>query len=175
MHSYPKLHPESILLALLIGMVMFAALAIAARASAQNINSASAQHPGTAQIKVKRTAITYVTPSSGPQMYAAYCAACHGANADGSGPAVRSLSNKPTDLRTLSAHNGGKFPAGQVQCVLTLGEGSLLHGSGEMPIWHEAFLSLDNSATRMSVAKLRMYNLVSFLETLQVSNATTAH
>jgi cytochrome c oxidase cbb3-type subunit 2 len=40
-----------------------------------------------------------VEPASGPQLYSRYCAACHGEDGDGNGPAARFLYPKPRNFR----------------------------------------------------------------------------
>ena len=47
---------------------------------------------------------------SGAELYAVYCAACHGATGAGDGPSAAGLNPRPADLRGLSAANGGTFP-----------------------------------------------------------------
>jgi len=47
---------------------------------------------------------------SGAQLYGDYCAACHGADARGSGPVASGVGVPVPDLTTLSARNGGVFP-----------------------------------------------------------------
>lgn len=49
--------------------------------------------------------------TDGAAFFAANCASCHGANAKGVGPAADGLAVPPTNLTTLSARNGGTFPA----------------------------------------------------------------
>jgi mono/diheme cytochrome c family protein len=49
---------------------------------------------------------------SGEVMYKQYCAACHGADAKGHGPAAASLKMPPPDLTTLANRHDGKFPYG---------------------------------------------------------------
>ncbi|PWR03708.1 cytochrome C [Meridianimarinicoccus roseus] len=57
-------------------------------------------------------------PVTGPQVarqdFADHCAACHGADARGNGPAAQGLAVQPPDLTTLSARNGGSFPLVEV-------------------------------------------------------------
>ncbi len=51
--------------------------------------------------------------SSGRELYLAYgCAACHGANADGTGPASGLSHIKPRDLRNLTLYSGPKSVEG---------------------------------------------------------------
>jgi mono/diheme cytochrome c family protein len=51
---------------------------------------------------------------SGAELYATFCAACHGATGRGDGPAAAGMSPAPADLTRLSAANGGTFPLVQV-------------------------------------------------------------
>lgn len=72
---------------------------------------------------------------SGRQMFKEYCAACHGADGKGRGPASASLRVPPADLTTLSQRYAGNFPVKYVTHVLRFGPGVSAHGSGEMPVW----------------------------------------
>jgi mono/diheme cytochrome c family protein len=109
------------------------------------------------------------TPSvSGPQMYATYCAVCHGADGTGSGPAARALKTPPTDLTALSRKNGGVFPADHIQTVLKFGVTTPAHGSAEMPIWGGLMLTLGGTSpdSAMEVHQ-RIVNLTSYLKQIQ--------
>jgi mono/diheme cytochrome c family protein len=74
-----------------------------------------AQTGGSAQVKqtkeLKTVPMAYSDPSSSAQMYKDYCAACHGKEGKGDGPAVEFLKTPPPDLRTLAQRNNGKYPA----------------------------------------------------------------
>ena len=50
------------------------------------------------------------TKTSGKDLYAEFCASCHGPSGKGDGPAAAGLSRAPADLTTLSERNGGTFP-----------------------------------------------------------------
>src|SRR6185312_12756625 len=63
------------------------------------------------QVTLKPTPIKYVDPSSGKDMYVAYCASCHGADGMGTGPAASALKAPPTDLTMLAHKNSGTYPA----------------------------------------------------------------
>ncbi|MGZ9810642.1 c-type cytochrome [Pseudoroseicyclus sp. H15] len=54
----------------------------------------------------------------GAAFYAANCAACHGPEARGNGPAAAGLPTAPPDLTTLSARNGGTFPRDEVMSFI---------------------------------------------------------
>ena len=169
MKTYPKFRTGSASLPLLIAITLFAMLAIAVQATAQQIQTVNVPDPATTQIKVRQAVIKPTSATSGQQMYVTYCAACHGATAKGDGPAAPALKEKPADLTTLSIGNKGKFPRHTVEHVLTDVENLPAHGSTAMPNWYPAFRSLDKEYTEL--AGLRIHNLVSYLEKLQVSSA----
>src|SRR5271165_5224392 len=72
---------------------------------------------------------------SGKAMFKQYCAACHGTDGKGRGPATASLNTRPADLTALTRNHGGKFPFDYVANVLRFGPGFSAHGSSEMPTW----------------------------------------
>ena len=80
---------------------------------------------------------------SGSELYAVYCASCHGENGKGHGPAAPALKAKLPDLTTLAKRKAGKFPEGDVYQVIKWGGGIVGHGSKEMPVWGEAFKPSD--------------------------------
>src|SRR3974390_3144349 len=82
---------------------------------------------------------------SGEQMYKQFCAACHGDNAKGHGPAASSLKVKPPDLTTLAQRHHGKFPYAYVSSILLFGPGVAAHGSRTMPTWGAVFQNLDEN------------------------------
>jgi len=59
---------------------------------------------------VKHVAITNTPSNSGQEMFRSYCAACHGLDAKGSGPAASALKTPPTDLTTLAQKKWWKVP-----------------------------------------------------------------
>lgn len=106
---------------------------------------------------------TYVP--SGKAMYKQYCAACHGADGKGHGPAAASLNTRPSDLTTLAKRHGGKFPLDSVANILRFGPGLSVHGSSEMPVWGPIFQYLDNYDE--SAVRQRIKNLCDYLESIQ--------
>jgi len=111
---------------------------------------------------VKKVPITHSKPASGKQMYRDYCAACHGIDGKGNGPAAEFLKEPPADLTMLAKQNNGKFPAEHFASVLRLGTSAHPHGTSDMPIWGPLFRSQDPA-----VAELRVHNLSSFVESIQ--------
>jgi mono/diheme cytochrome c family protein len=63
---------------------------------------------------VKTVSVKFTDPSSAKEMYTAYCAACHGVDARGNGPAASEFKYAPTDLTMLARKNNGKFSEDQV-------------------------------------------------------------
>src|SRR5208282_3285649 len=82
---------------------------------------------------VKKAPIQASSPASGQEMYAQYCAVCHGKEGKGNGPAASELKQPPADLSTLAKRKDGKFPDNYVISVLRFGAKAPAHGSSDMP------------------------------------------
>jgi mono/diheme cytochrome c family protein len=108
------------------------------------------------------------SPTSGEQMYATYCAVCHGTKGIGDGPAALAMKVPPADLTALSKKNNGAFPADRIHSVLRFGMETPAHGSSDMPIWGNLMgtLSPAGSDTRM-VVNQRINNLTNYLKEIQ--------
>jgi mono/diheme cytochrome c family protein len=124
-----------------------------------------AQQQSTNKPEVKKSTIKRTSPASGKEMFVQYCAACHGTDGKGAGPAAPSLKAAPTDLTQLTKKHDGKYPSNQVASALKFGNGAGAHGSAEMPVWGPLFQSLDKYHD--SVVQQRISNLVGYIETLQ--------
>ncbi len=119
----------------------------------------------TAPKKVEVSPIkTQARPASGPELFKAYCASCHGLDAKGAGPAAEALRMRPTDLTLLSRKNNGKFPVYRVEHLLGGTDELASHGSKTMPVWGPVFRTMNRDE---GLGALRVRNLVSFLETIQ--------
>jgi mono/diheme cytochrome c family protein len=103
------------------------------------------------------------SPMSGAEIFKWYCAACHGKDAKGNGPAASELKMPPPDLTLLSKRNGGKFPEDYVTDVLLNGAKAPAHGRAEMPVWGPLFAEL-NAKGRVTV---RISDVVHYVESLQ--------
>jgi hypothetical protein len=132
--------------------------------------SASAARTQDTQTKIKPVPCTPTSAASGEQMFNAYCAACHGTDAKGNGPAAPALKAPVPDLTTLAQRNGGKYPATKVETVIRFGaEAHFAHGSQNMPVWGPIFGSMTaTSGTTSPEVQLRIANLTHYLGTLQV-------
>lgn len=77
---------------------------------------------------------------AGAKIFQYHCAACHGADGRGHGPASATLKHTPPDLTLISQRNGGTFPRQRVREII---EGKpparLAHGNREMPVWGPIF------------------------------------
>ncbi len=110
--------------------------------------------------------VNKTTATSGKQMYANYCAPCHGIDGKGRGPVAAALKTPPTDLTVLSKNNHGKFPDTHIVTVLQNGAEIASHGSAEMPVWGPILGKMNQTNPQDKL--LRISNLSRFLETLQV-------
>jgi mono/diheme cytochrome c family protein len=117
------------------------------------------------QKEIKHVPVKPTSLSSGPEMYATYCAVCHSNDGKGGGPAAEALKVPPTDLTTLARKNGGKYPSDHVMNAI---QGDLrlpAHGSKEMPVWGKLFWHM--SQGHSSEVQLRVTNLNKYIESLQ--------
>lgn len=116
------------------------------------------------QVKMKQVSPRATNPSSGAEMFRAYCAACHGAGAKGDGPAVPALKVKPSDLTMMAKNNAGQFPSMKVLNSIEGDSMTAAHGSKDMPVWGDVFRSISrDEGTR----RMRLHNLTKYLESIQ--------
>lgn len=101
----------------------------------------------------------------GPDLFRAHCAACHGPEGKGNGPAAAALRTKPADLTALAKNNSGKFPTERVQKFILGDDPSLSsHGSREMPVWGPIFHQIEDD---QDFGNVRLQNLIRYLWTIQ--------
>lgn len=115
--------------------------------------------------EVKHTPTPATSPASGSEMFASYCASCHGKDAKGNGPAAAALNTPPGDLTTLAKKNGGKFPDMKVTSILHGQASVAAHGSQEMPVWGPVFWRM--SEGHPVEVQQRIANLSAYLKSLQ--------
>jgi len=114
--------------------------------------------------KLKVVSPTKTSPSSGSEMFRSYCAACHGLDGKGNGPAVPALKTSPGDMTLLAKNNGGKFPELKIFNTIRGEVGFAAHGSKDMPLWGDVFREMGRDATQVT---LRIRNLTKYIESLQ--------
>jgi mono/diheme cytochrome c family protein len=114
---------------------------------------------------IKKVPIGQTDASSGKEMLASYCAACHGADAKGHGPATSWFKVPPADLTMLAKNNHREFPSDHVWAILHFGTKAAAHGSSAMPVGGNVLSGLEPTDTIEQ--EQRIANLVSYLKTLQ--------
>lgn len=101
---------------------------------------------------------------AGHDSYVWYCADCHGPEGRGDGTMAGRLRQPPPDLTRLSQRNGGTFPREWVRGFV---DGTLrdpaAHDVTDMPAWGPLFAWFEAAGR----AKVRVDNLIAYLETLQ--------
>ncbi len=117
-----------------------------------------------AKTQIKKKTIEYTNPSSGSEMYGAYCAVCHGVDGKGTGPAASALKKTPSNLTLLTKKNNGKFPILAIQAMIQGDNSPSAHGSRDMPMWGDIFRSVSSSP---AVVELRVRNLREYIQSLQ--------
>jgi mono/diheme cytochrome c family protein len=127
---------------------------------------AMAQQPAPSQEKViKHIPVKQTNAASGQEMFGSYCAACHGVDGKGAGPAASALKVAPPDLSGLAAKNGGKYPSLHVSSVLRGEAETPAHGSKDMPVWGPLFRHL--SQGHDAEVQQRIANLNQYVESIQ--------
>lgn len=143
-----------------LGLALAGSLVLAG--AAVSIFQGAAAPQETQEKTLKKVPMVQSDPASGKQMYKDYCAACHGIDGKGNGPAVEFLKSPPPDLTTMAKRNNGKFPADKFATVLRFGPSTHPHGTIDMPIWGPLF-----SSQNKALAELRIHNLNLFVESIQ--------
>jgi len=109
-------------------------------------------------------------PQTGAKIFAASCAACHGADARGNGPVSPFLNVRVPDLTAITVRHGGEFPADQIY--------QFIDGQGQehpdetrhMPIWgYEFYGDSDDDAVAHRQASEKIDRVVAYLKSLQHS------
>jgi mono/diheme cytochrome c family protein len=114
---------------------------------------------------IQRTPAGPTPVSSGKEMFRTYCAACHGADAKGDGPASAALKHQSPDLTGLAKRNSGKFPELRVYGAIHGDIRVTAHGTKDMPTWGTVFREMDGADA--AAVQLRIRNLTKYIESLQ--------
>ena len=101
----------------------------------------------------------------GVVIYTGHCAACHGADGKGRGPAAEALKAPPTDLTLLKRKNKGAFPTARVELAIDGAAAIPAHGNHDLPVWGKVFQSTDRG--NEALARVRVANVVQYLESMQ--------
>ena len=116
---------------------------------------------GQARPTLKLAPVAYTSPTSGADMFRAYCAGCHGADAKGQGTVAFALQSTVPDLTELTAAHQGIFP--QFEVLNAIEGHPNLAGRSEMPAWSRIFQSTGDR----NEAATRAHVLTDYLESLQ--------
>jgi hypothetical protein len=103
---------------------------------------------------------------TGAELYATYCATCHGADGKGNGPTAPALRVRPPDLTVLAKRNRGRFPESEVYQIIKWGGGLASHGSKDMPVWGMAFKSASKGDETEVNARIKA--LTQYLDSIQI-------
>ncbi|NDJ09850.1 MAG: hypothetical protein EBY17_01445 [Acidobacteriia bacterium] len=114
--------------------------------------------------QIKKVPAQATSPASGVEMFRAYCAACHGLDAKGTGPAASALKMAPANLTLLMKKNNGKSPILAVQNMIQGDNSPAAHGSRDMPMRGDIFRAVCASK---AVVDIRIRNLRDYIESLQ--------
>ena len=107
---------------------------------------------------------------SGEELFLRYCAACHGADARGTGPVAATLNKRVPDLTQLGDPADGSFPAGGIRDAIDGRSMAIAHGTRQMPVWGYEFWveeGADRDAER--AAREIINRLVAYLESIQAT------
>ena len=106
----------------------------------------------------------------GADLFASYCAACHGATGAGDGDMADVVSIPSPNLTLLAKNNNGVFPMLEVLQLIDGRAGVRAHG-GPMPLWGQVFSDEigDAAGPYGSVLEVRgrLLSLAIYLESLQ--------
>jgi Cytochrome c len=115
---------------------------------------------------IRHVPLTPTSAASGKEMFESYCAACHGVDGTGNGPASPALKPPPANLTRLGAKEGGKFPEERVFGILSGTVEVTAHGSSDMPMWGNLLKNLTHGD--LKTANLRAKNLTDYIKSIQV-------
>ncbi len=127
---------------------------------------------GSQEIEVQKEPVRWehVAVADGEALYAELCAVCHGIDGTGDGPAAPALATPAPDLTLLAQSYDGVFPFEEVEKAIRHDKSVLAHGTVEMPIWGQVLREVRpdyKPARREAFSNWRIYNLTSYLESLQ--------
>jgi mono/diheme cytochrome c family protein len=97
------------------------------------------------------------------RLFGAYCAACHGPDGRGKGPAAGRMRSRPPDLTQLAKRSGGEFPRNHVEARIRAADRTPpVTVTDGMPVWYPV-----SSHETENVPATRAGELAAFVESLQ--------
>jgi mono/diheme cytochrome c family protein len=101
----------------------------------------------------------------GRQLFATYCASCHGLSGHGDGPVGGALRVRPPDLALIAKRNSDQFVAARIERIIDGRTVMTAHGTFEMPVWGDAFTRREGLSDQS--VKARIQAIVRYLATIQ--------
>lgn len=102
----------------------------------------------------------------GKELYARFCASCHGAEGRGDGPVAASFKVEVPDLTALARRAGGEYPRDRIARIIDGRHIIGAHGTRTMPVWGEDLNQLERGnpdaerGTRLIIGRLADYVLL---------------
>jgi hypothetical protein len=112
---------------------------------------------------------------SGEEIFARFCASCHGEMAHGDGPVARSLGVMVPDLTKITQRYGN-FPTNQIRDTID-GRGARIdaHGLRTMPVWgYEFYVEEGGDVTAQQEMRKTIAKLVDYLRSIQIEKTPQA-
>jgi mono/diheme cytochrome c family protein len=103
---------------------------------------------------------------SGKELYARFCASCHGTEGRGDGPVASAFKVEVPDLTLIARRAGGEYPRDRIARVIDGRHIIGAHGTRTMPVWGEDFSTLEignpdaERSTRLIIGRLADYVLL---------------
>lgn len=108
---------------------------------------------------------------SGGELYATYCASCHGPDAKGRGPVASLLTIPPPDLTQIQVRHDGTFPVDSLYRMIDGRDEVPAHGTREMPIWGNAWHTTESAPQSEEQIEHRINLLIEYLRAIQVEDS----
>ncbi len=111
-----------------------------------------------------------VQVAAGKSSFRAYCAGCHGHDGKGDGPAAEYMTIPPADLTQITKRYG-EFPSALIYNRIDGTIQEFPGASQQMPHWAEIWSETDTEWDSDREIRLRINELIAFLETIQDNSA----
>ncbi len=93
---------------------------------------------------------------SGGELYARFCASCHGVSGAGDGPVAEALAVHVPDLREIAGRSGDRFSRDWLYRIIDGRVSIVAHGTRDMPVWGTGFYDEygDDAEAQQKVEKI---------------------
>ncbi|MDH3421060.1 MAG: cytochrome c [Gammaproteobacteria bacterium] len=104
---------------------------------------------------------------SGGELFARFCASCHGESGHGNGPVARTLNTVVPDVTRLRERYG-EFAADDIRQIIDGRSLVVAHGTRYMPVWgYEFWVEEGADVTAEREARVLIDRIVEYLRTVQ--------